>query len=122
MPVIYVSTMALAHDLTDGARFRFTTFGFQVEAEVNEFVPPLAGRAGRIAWHGGCGDDSESRLDVHHAWLIEALADGRVRVLTQETQNGKPARELALTRPDPMINGHQAWLDGLLAAARTAQQ
>ncbi|UDQ78762.1 SRPBCC domain-containing protein [Erwinia rhapontici] len=108
--------------LTNGARFRFTTFGFPVEAEVNEFEPPLAGSAGRIAWHGWCGDDSESRLDVHHAWLIEALPGGRVRLLTQETQNGKPARDLASARPNPMINGHQAWLDGMIAAARTAQQ
>ncbi|MCS3607542.1 hypothetical protein M2386_002501 [Erwinia rhapontici] len=59
---------------------------------------------------------------MHHAWLIEALPGGRVRLLTQETQNGKPARDLASARPNPMINGHQAWLDGMIAAARTAQQ
>ena len=28
--------------LFEGARFRFTTFGFAVEAEVVEFVPPVA--------------------------------------------------------------------------------
>jgi len=55
---------------------------------------------------------------VHHAWLIEELSGGRVRILTQETQNGKPARELAVTRPNPMINGHQEWLDGMIKAAR----
>jgi hypothetical protein len=33
-------------------------------------------------------------------------------------QNGKPAQELARTKPNPMINGHQDWLDGLVAAAR----
>jgi hypothetical protein len=45
-------------------------------------------------------------------------AAGRVRILTQETQKGKPAEELAKTKPNPMINGHQDWLDGLVTAAR----
>jgi len=59
-----------------------------------------------------------TRLDVHHAWLIEDLPGGRVRILTQETQKGRPAEELAKTKPNPMINGHQDWLDGLVSAAR----
>jgi hypothetical protein len=104
--------------LSTGARFRFTTFGFPVEAEVTEHVPPAPGRPGRVAWHGWVEGDAGSRLDVHHAWLLEDLPGGRVRVLTQETQKGKPAEALALTRPNPMINGHQDWLDGLIAAAR----
>jgi hypothetical protein len=41
-----------------------------------------------------------------------------VRILTQETQKGKPALELAKTKPNLMINGHQDWLDGLVGAAR----
>lgn len=75
---------------------------------------------GRVAWHGWAGEN-ETRLDVHHAWLIEDLAGGRVRILTQETQKGKPAAELAKTRPNPMTNGHQEWLDGLIDAARKAK-
>ncbi|SDG24116.1 polyketide cyclase [Dyella sp. 333MFSha] len=106
--------------LSAGARFRFTTFGFPVEAEVTEFIAPAAGQPGRVAWHGWVEGDAESRLDVHHAWLLETLDGGRLRVLTQETQTGKPAEALATTRPNPMINGHQAWLDGLLATARRA--
>jgi hypothetical protein len=62
--------------------------------------------------------DAATRLDVHHAWLFEDLPGGRVRILTQETQNGQPARELAATRPNPMLNAHQEWIDGLAAAAR----
>ena len=104
-------------ELANGARFYFETFGFPVEAEVTEYVPPANGAPGRVAWHGWAGE-GDTRLDVHHAWLIEDLPGGRVRVLTQETQNGKPAEELAKTRPNPMINGHQDWLDGLIAAAR----
>ena len=97
-----------------GARFRFTTFGFLVEAEVTEYVPPADGQPARVAWHGWVEGGSAQRLDVHHAWLIEDLDGGRVRILTQETQNGQPARTLATTRPNPMLNAHQAWLDGLV--------
>lgn len=53
-----------------------------------------------------------------HAWLIEDLSGGRVRVLTQESQIGKPAQELAKVKPNPMINGHQEWLEGLVAIAK----
>ncbi|MFR0690563.1 SRPBCC domain-containing protein [Enterobacterales bacterium AE_CKDN230030158-1A_HGKHYDSX7] len=101
-----------------GARFAFKTFGFPIEAEVTEYVPPRDGEPGRVAWHGWAEGDSETRLDVHHAWLVQDLPGGRVRILTQETQNGKPAQELARTRPNPMINGHQDWLDGLVSASR----
>jgi len=55
---------------------------------------------------------------VLHAWLVEDLPAGRVRILTQETQLGEPAAALAEERPNPMLNGHQAWLDGRVRAAR----
>lgn len=104
-------------ELKDGDRFYFETFGFPVEAEVVECVAPAGDQPGRIAWHGWSGE-GDKRLDVHHAWLIENLPQGRVRILTQETQNGKPAQDLAKAKPNPMINGHQDWLDGLVGAAR----
>ena len=104
-------------ELGEGVRFYFETFGFPVEARCTEWVPPRDGQPGRIAWHGWAGE-GETRLDVHHAWLIEDLDGGRVRILTQETQKGKPAEELARARPNPMINGHQDWLEGLVRAAR----
>jgi hypothetical protein len=107
--------------LSKGARFRFTTFGFLVEAEVMEYVPPTTGRPARIAWHGWVEGDADHRLDVHHAWLFEDLAQGRVRILTQETQNGQPVRLLATSRPNPMLNAHQEWIDGLASAARNAK-
>lgn len=107
-------------ELEDGVRFYFETFGFPVESQCTEFVPPAAGRPGRVAWHGWAGETgTEGRLDVHHAWLIEDLPQGRVRILTQESQKGKPAADLAATRPNPMLNGHQEWLDGLVKAALT---
>lgn len=106
-------------ELSKGARFRFTTFSFPVEAEVTEYEPPSCGKPARVAWHGWVEGSAETRLDVHHAWLLEDLPGGRVRILTQETQIGTPARELARTRPNPMLNAHQEWIDGL---ARTAAQ
>jgi len=107
-------------ELAVGTRFYFETFGFPVDAEVVEFVAPTGYGPGRIAWHGWSGE-GVTRLDVHHAWLVEDLSDGRVRILTQETQNGQPAKDLATTKPNPMINGHQDWLDGLVSAAREAR-
>ena len=108
-------------ELENGVRFYFETFGFPVAAQVVEHVAPVAGQAARMAWHGWAGSTNEDRLDVHHAWLIEELSAGRVRILTQETQVGKPAQALAQAKPNPMINGHQDWLDGMVAAARKAK-
>ncbi|MEM5446604.1 SRPBCC domain-containing protein [Paraburkholderia guartelaensis] len=111
----------LGPELSAGARFQFKTFGFPVQAKVTEHVPPAAGQPARVAWHGWAEGDAQTRLDVIHAWLIEDLSGGRVRVLMQESQKGKPAVTLAKTRPNPMINGHQDWLDGLVDAARKAK-
>ncbi|KUJ60764.1 polyketide cyclase [Flavobacteriaceae bacterium CRH] len=102
----------------EDVRFRFKTFGFLVEAQITEFVKPELGQPARIAWHGWTEGDAETRIDVIHAWLVEDLPGGRVRILTQESQIGKPAVALAHTKPNPMINGHQDWLDGLVRAAR----
>lgn len=108
-------------ELRDGDRFHFETFGFPVAAQCNEYVAPAAGTTGRVAWHGWAGErGAPDRLDVHHAWLVEDLDGGRVRILTQETQIGQPAIALRDAKPNPMLNGHQDWLDGLVAAARAA--
>ncbi|BCM72719.1 MULTISPECIES: hypothetical protein [Streptomyces] len=49
--------------------------------------------------------------------MVDDLPGGRVRILTQETQIGRPAVGPARQTPDPMLNGHQAWLDGPVRAA-----
>lgn len=106
--------------LYPNARFFFKTFGFPVEAEIIEYVPPKSEQPARMAWHGWSGEEGKSeRLDVVHAWLIEGLEGERVRILTQESQIGNPAKELAKTIPNPMINGHQEWLDGIVRSIRT---
>ncbi|MFI7133491.1 SRPBCC domain-containing protein [Nonomuraea sp. NPDC050153] len=105
-------------ELGEGVRFRFGTFGFPpLDAQVVEFQPPGEGFPGRLSWTAAQGGRPEEQLDVLHAWLVEDLPGGRVRILTQETQIGRPAAELAAQRPNPMLNGHQAWLDGLVRAA-----
>ncbi|NIF22951.1 SRPBCC domain-containing protein [Candidatus Pantoea multigeneris] len=109
-------------ELENNVRFYFTTFGFPVEAQVVEYVPAADGQPARVAWHGWAGEENTpERLDVHHAWLLEDLPNNRVRILTQETQNGEPAKVLAATRPNPMLNGHQEWLDGLVDSALKAK-
>ncbi len=98
--------------------FSFGTFGFPpLAAHVTEFAAPAAGGPGRLSWTAKQDGPPEEQLDVLHAWLVEDLDGGRVRVLTEEVQHGAPAAALATERPNPMLNGHQAWLDGLIAAA-----
>ncbi|NEY35798.1 SRPBCC domain-containing protein [Streptomyces sp. PRKS01-65] len=86
-------------------------------ARVVEFQAPAGGVPGRLSWTAHQEGAPEERLDVLHAWLVEDLPGGRVRVLTQESQFGRPAAELARQHPDPMLNAHQAWLNGLIGAA-----
>jgi hypothetical protein len=108
-------------ELEHGVRFYFETFGFPVESQCTEYILPTDTTPGRVAWHGWAGE-GDTRLDVIHAWLVENLAGGRVRILTQESQKGKPAQDLHNAKPNPMINGHQDWLDGLVAAAQKEKQ
>ncbi|MDT9683491.1 SRPBCC family protein [Streptomyces sp. TRM76323] len=107
--------------LEDGVAFTFEPVGFPSvrtqHARVVEFQAPAEGVPGRLSWTAHQEGTPEERLDVLHAWLVEDLPGGRVRVLTQETQSGRPAAELARQVPDPMLNGHQAWLNGLIKAA-----
>lgn len=100
-------------ELMSGMHFKFTTFGLPIKAEILEYEPPIDGNPGRLAWHGWAGETPEDRIDAYHAWLIEDLPDYRVRILTQEAQNGGPAKTLAKTIPNPMLNAHQEWIDGL---------
>ncbi|MCP9963292.1 SRPBCC domain-containing protein [Streptomyces somaliensis] len=109
--------------LSDGTAFTFDPVGFPSvrtqHARVVQFQAPAEGTPGRLSWAAHQDGPPGERLDVLHAWLVEDLPGGRVRVLTQETQTGPPAAELARQVPNPMLNGHQAWLDGLVRAAST---
>ncbi|KAL2060261.1 hypothetical protein VTL71DRAFT_9656 [Oculimacula yallundae] len=104
--------------LKKGDKFHFSTFGFPVLAcTVKESAAPEGGKAGRIAWSAKL-DDGENSVSVYHAWLVEDLEGGRVRILTQESQDGKPVEDLAQKKPNKMLLGHQDWCEGLVRAAR----
>lgn len=102
--------------LKDKTRFRFETFGFLIEVQVEEFE--LKDAILRLAWRGWNEAKGDEYLEAYHAWLVEKLDNHRVRILTQETQLGVPAKALAKSVPNAMLNGHQAWLDGLVAYSR----
>ena len=104
-------------ELNAAARFQFVTFVFLVQAEVTEYIPPAPGKPARLAWRAWIDGTPDEALDVIHAWLIEDLPGGRVRILTQESQIGKPAKDMAVAKPNPMLNAHQDWLDGLANTA-----
>jgi hypothetical protein len=107
--------------LKEGLVFTFEPVGAAAvrtqHARVVQCRAPAPGVPGRLSWTAGQDGRPEERLEVLHAWLVEDLPGGRVRVLTQETQIGQPAVELARQVPDPMLNRHQAWLRGLIRAA-----
>ncbi|MEU6908746.1 SRPBCC domain-containing protein [Streptomyces coeruleorubidus] len=92
--------------LKDGLVFSFGTFGFPpLDALVPEFQAPADGVPGRLSWTAKQDGAPAEKLDVLHAWLVEDLPGGRVRILTQETQIGQPAAALAGERPNPMLPG-----------------
>lgn len=103
--------------LRKGDQFQFATFGFpKLTSTVQESVAPgpgPRGTAGRLAWLV-----DEGGVQVYHAWLVEDLEGGRVRVLTQESQIGEVFVAMRDDKPNNMLLGHQDWLDGLVKAAR----
>ena len=71
--------------LEKGRVFKFSTFGFPpLTCTVRESVPPEGKREGRLAWES----KTPEGLAIYHAWLVQNLEGGRVRVLTQESQIG----------------------------------
>ncbi|CAI4212016.1 unnamed protein product [Parascedosporium putredinis] len=101
-------------------KFRFSTFGFPpLNAEVWDCVEPTDITPGHIAWRAWQEGDDSSALDVYHAWVVENVDWGVVRICTQESQNGQPAAKLAQQKPNPMLNGHQDWLNGLVAYTKS---
>ncbi|MFJ1811464.1 MULTISPECIES: hypothetical protein [unclassified Streptomyces] len=53
-----------------------------------------------------------------HARLVEDLSGSPgSEIPPQETRIGRPAAVLAHERPNPMLDGRRAWLDGPVGAA-----
>ncbi|XPS76784.1 hypothetical protein M3J09_008830 [Ascochyta lentis] len=104
--------------LQKGRVFKFSTFGFPpLTCSVVESVAPEGSREGRLAWQ--CR--TPEGLEVYHAWLVQDLVGGRVRVLTQESQIGPVFAEWSVQKPNKMLLGHQDWLDGLVSKIRGEQ-
>lgn len=118
----------LGAQLRYGARFSFFKPGLKLGStsddlsgvtsanEVVEYAPPSVedpARVGRIAWGCSVGE----KLETHHAWVLQNLEGGRLRLLTQEVQRGALARAVAETSPDSSLVAHQAWLSGLVKEA-----
>ncbi len=107
--------------LQEGQRFHFSAFGYpQTHTVVTEVVAPGPGVPGRLTWAGPLTQNGEMVIDIAHAFLLEDLPGGRLRLLTQESELGPAAKELAITRPSPLVNAHLEWLDGLVRVARTS--
>jgi len=97
-----------ALDLAPGVRFRWKTFGVNLNSRIEEFVPPE-----RLAWSA-----RSAGVGAYHAWLIEKKPSG-CHVLTEESQNGMIARLSNALRPANMSRYHQLWLEQLMAKAKT---
>ncbi len=95
--------------LSDGADFRWKTFGVTIETKVKEFLPRE-----RIAWSA-----KAFGLDVYHAWLIIPTPNG-CTVITEETQHGFLARLGQFFMPGRMHKFHQIWLESLFDRAKEA--
>jgi hypothetical protein len=91
-----------------GTKFRWKTFGLNMESKVEEFVP-----CERLAWTA-----RGSGINAYHAWLIEKRGSG-CDVLTEENQKGILARLNKMFMPNNMQKYHQLWLEGLYAKAKS---
>jgi hypothetical protein len=92
-------------ELGAGAKFKWRTFGFNLNSEVHEFEPTE-----RLAWLA-----TAPGVRAYHAWLIKPQAVG-CRVTTEETQQGALAHIGCLYR-GRMKRWHQKWLEGLAIQA-----
>lgn len=106
-------------ELRQGVRFNFSAFGYPpTHTTVSEVVVPGPGRPGWLTWAGPLNQDGALVIDIAHAFLIEDLPGGRLRLLTQESELGPAAKQLATQRPSPLVNAHLEWLDGLVRVSR----
>lgn len=96
-----------ASDLAPGTKFRWKTFGVNLESQVQEYEPFQ-----RLAWNA-----KSFGIDAFHIWLIENTSVG-CHVVTEENQNGWIASLSNKLRPQNMSKGHQMWLEQLLIEAK----
>ncbi len=90
-------------ELGAGTVFHWTTFGVRATCQVVVFKPGL-----ELAWAGRAVASTG-----YHRWLLQPLADGRTRVVTEETQRGLVPSLGARWLRRGLLHWHQRWLEGI---------
>ncbi|MCQ8241647.1 SRPBCC family protein [Rhizosaccharibacter radicis] len=90
-----------ASTLGSHTRFRWTTFGLDIESEVHGFEP---GR--RIGWYGYVPGQPPA---FYHTWLLKPV-DGGCMTVMEEVGRGDAAAHLRDTDQSLMHRGHDLWL------------
>lgn len=91
-----------ATQLEKNTLFQWSTFGLQVESQVNEFVP-----VHRLAWFG-----KAPNIDAYHTWYLSEQKSG-CDVITEEVVKGEGAIALRQQDEGAMHKGHDLWLQQL---------
>lgn len=94
-------------DLKRHTRFVWKTFGAKVRSKVLVYEPFR-----EIGW-----DAFTAGLKAYHGWIIEPLADGGCRVITEETQRGPLVRVARRYLRRGLLREHQNWLESLARLA-----
>lgn len=90
--------------LGDDVRWRWTTFGIDIESRVYECVP-----CSRLGWFGYPPGEAPS---FYHTWLLLPDPAGCL-VITDEVGVGPAAAQLRKSDESLMHRGHDLWLAGL---------
>ena len=96
-----VSLIGGADTLMPDVRWRWTTFGLEIESRVHEFEP---GR--RLAWFGGAPGEKPT---FYHSWLLSPDGKG-CRVTMDEAGIGPGAAAFRKADEGRMHRGHEMWL------------
>jgi hypothetical protein len=96
--------------LGPGSQFRFKTFGYYFEPEIDHYEPSRM-----LIWSakGPVGTSGA------HAWHVETRPNG-CRVVTEEAQKGLLLHLIGRRTRKTLLNSHQDWLNALKALAERA--
>lgn len=87
-----------------GVRWRWTTFGIDIESRVHECVP-----GSRLGWFGYAPGEAPA---FYHTWLLLPDPAG-CQAVTDEVGIGPAAAQLRKDDESLMHRGHDLWLAGL---------
>ncbi len=87
--------------ITSQSRWKWKTFGFDVESNVNEFVVNS-----RLAWYGNVPGKPRA---FYHVWSLKP-ASGGCQVVTEEAAVGPDAAQLRKSNESLLHRGHELWI------------